>query len=93
MSTLFEILVPAILILVGFSFTKVHFPIISPPRTLRPELYPWKQRIMVGSKALLKYGRLDYPDEEFHDIFEDQLARRHQDLDPSILIENLPGYE
>jgi len=32
MSTLFEILVPAILILVGFSFTKVHFPIISPPR-------------------------------------------------------------
>jgi len=39
-SILFEMMVPVILIAIGFSFTKMQFNSDSIPKTLKPEMYP-----------------------------------------------------
>jgi hypothetical protein len=56
-STMFEMLVPVILILLGLLFTKVHFDIDSPPRQLVVDLYPGVQKIMTNSESLIKSGK------------------------------------
>lgn len=46
---LIEIFIPVLLVLIGFSFSKVQFFFNSPERLLTPSLLPLKQRILVNS--------------------------------------------
>lgn len=48
-SILFEMMVPVILIAIGFTFTKLQFNSDSHTKTLKPEMYPERQRILVNS--------------------------------------------
>ena len=52
MITIFEMLVPIILIGLGFSFTKINFLVDSPPRELSIDEYAWQQRIMLNTDLL-----------------------------------------
>lgn len=57
---LVEVFIPAILILIGFGFSKIQLYFNSPERQLTPELFPWKQRILVNNK-LVKQSPNDIP--------------------------------
>ena len=57
---LIEVFIPAILILIGFGFSKIQLYFNSPERSLSPELYPWKQRISVN-QDLVKTSDNDIP--------------------------------
>jgi len=52
MGLLLEVFIPAILILIGFGFTKIEFYFDSPERELSPTLLPWSQRMVVNSKLV-----------------------------------------
>jgi len=52
MGLLLEVFIPAILILIGFGFTKIQFYFDSPERELSPTLLPWSQRMIVNSKLV-----------------------------------------
>ena len=45
---IFEILIPVLLVLIGFGFSKVQFFYDSPARVLSPAEYPMKQRIQAN---------------------------------------------
>lgn len=60
-SLLVEIFIPALLILIGFGFSKIQLYFNSPERTLSPSLLPWKQRILVN-KDLVKKGAYEGDD-------------------------------
>lgn len=47
-----EILVPVLLVLIGFAFSKVQFFVSSPNRPLSPDLFPLKQRIVVNQNLV-----------------------------------------
>lgn len=49
---LVEIFIPAILILIGFGFSKIQLYFNSPERPLTPEAFPWKQRILVNEQLV-----------------------------------------
>jgi len=53
--TLFEMFVPAILVIIGLSLTCIDFKEEVFSRTLTPDNYLWKQRV-VFNKDLLKFG-------------------------------------
>lgn len=61
-------LVPIILIGLGFSFTKVNFLVDTPPRDLSISQYAWKQRLMLNTE-ILKKGEAPVitDDEDFDD--------------------------
>ena len=52
-STVFEIMVPVILLGVGFSFTKLEFDLQVVERHVVPESFPWSQRVMVNKRLVL----------------------------------------
>jgi hypothetical protein len=60
-SLLVEIFIPALLILIGFGFSKIQLYFSSPERQLSPTLLPWKQRILVN-KDLVRKGPFDGDD-------------------------------
>lgn len=62
-------MVPIILIGLGFSFTKVNFLVDSPPRELSIKEYAWKQRLMLNTELVKKGEEVD--DEDFDDENED----------------------
>lgn len=49
MALLIEVFIPAVLILIGFGFTKIQLYFNSPERELTPTLLPWKQRMIVNT--------------------------------------------
>ena len=53
-STLFEIMVPVILLGVGFCFTKLEFDLKHVERHVGPESFPWSQRVMVNRRLVLE---------------------------------------
>lgn len=73
-SLLVEIFIPALLILIGFGFSKIQLYFNSPERTLSPSLYPWKQRILVNQDLVKKSGTGD-------DISPQQLIESLPDFD------------
>ena len=62
-------MVPIILIGLGFLFTKVNFLVDSPPRELSIKEYAWKQRLMLNTELVKKGAEVD--DEDFDDENED----------------------
>jgi len=52
MGLLLEVFIPALLILIGFGFTKIEFYFDSPERELSPTLLPWSQRMVVNSRLV-----------------------------------------
>jgi hypothetical protein len=57
---LIEVFIPALLILIGFGFSKIQLYFNSPERPITPALLPWKQRILVNSK-LVRTSEYDIP--------------------------------
>ena len=55
-----EILIPALLILVGFGFSKIQLYFSSPERPLTPSLLPLKQRLLVNQR-LIRQSPFDIP--------------------------------
>jgi hypothetical protein len=53
-STVFEIMVPVILLGVGFSFTKLEFDLQVVERHVVPESFPWSQRVMVNKRLVIE---------------------------------------
>ena len=47
-----EILIPVVLVLIGFGFSKVQLFFNSPSRTLSPSDFPLKQRITVNNNIV-----------------------------------------
>jgi hypothetical protein len=45
-------MVPVILIAIGFAFTKMQFDSDSVPKILRPDMYPAKQRLLVNKNLV-----------------------------------------
>ena len=48
-----EVLIPVLLVLIGFAFSKVQFFNPQPDRLLVPSLYPLKQRILVNQDPII----------------------------------------
>jgi ATP-binding cassette subfamily A (ABC1) protein 3 len=51
-----EILIPVLLVLIGFGFSKVQFFFSSPERVLKPDAFPLKQRIQVNNNLVKTTG-------------------------------------
>jgi hypothetical protein len=51
-----EVLIPVLLVLIGFAFSKVQFFFNSPERILRPSEFPLKQRIVVNQNLMKTSG-------------------------------------
>jgi hypothetical protein len=49
---LVEVFIPAILILIGFGFSRIQLSFSSPPRLLTPALLPWPQRLLVNQRLV-----------------------------------------
>ena len=47
-----EVLIPVLLVLIGFAFTKIQFFNNAPDRELDPSLFPLKQRIICNEKVI-----------------------------------------
>jgi len=87
--TLFEMLVPAILVIIGLSLTCLDFKEAVYPRTLTPDNYHWKQRILVNEN-LVKLGTKESEDDDFddEDVFKGQV-----DISPRTFVELMPNYQ
>ncbi len=51
-----EVLIPVLLVLIGFGFSKVQFFFDSPERILTPDAYPLKQRIQANLNLMRTSG-------------------------------------
>lgn len=95
--TLFEILVPVIMIFIGLSLSFVDFKEETPIRHMTPENYLWKQSIFIN-EALVKFGEepsaLNQTDSSAEDgDFDDESewpSNLPVDLHPSVFAESLP---
>lgn len=97
--TLFEMLVPVILIFVGLCFTRVTFLAEAPDRNLVIDELEWQQRVLVNTD-LVRYhgarpGEVAEDGEDFGDDAADDVWPSHLpvDIDPLVIMEKLPGYE
>jgi len=92
--SLFEILVPALMIFIGLSLTKVEFKDYAPSKDLVPSQYLFKQRLLVNDN-LVKLGGQDLRDDEDGEDFEDEDWPSHLpvDIQPSEIMRNLPLFD
>jgi hypothetical protein len=96
--TLFEMLVPVILILVGLCFTRVNFLSEAPDRNLVIDELDWQQRVLVNTDLVRYYGARPgeavEDGEDFGDDATDDEWPSHLpvDIDPLVIMEKLPGY-
>ena len=88
--TIFEMLVPVILIGIGFSFTKMQFKSDSHPKLMAPTAYPHRQRI-VTNKDLVWYHNSTF--EQFSKQDGSQIIANEDDEDFDEIDSADPYYE
>lgn len=97
--TVFEMLVPVVLIFVGLCLTRVTFLAEAPDRNLVIDELAWQQRVLVNTDLVRYHGARPGDAVEDGEDFEDDAAddawpsHLPVDIDPLVIMAKLPGYE
>lgn len=102
-----EVVIPILLVLLGLLLSKIRIVYDSPERELSPLLFPLKQQLLVNSNLIRlhrdrhnKAPRYNSDGEEIpvesdddDDDSEEDEEGRPYDIQPSVIIQNLPYYK
>ncbi len=80
---IFEIMVPVILVAVGFTFGSLKFENEGPIREISANLYPAIQRILVNQHLGVLSNKNDMNDEDFNDDDGDEKINSNKKLGQS----------